>query len=74
MKTLYISTGFTVNTDDGCYVITKPHFDAYLVKEYTADDNGNLTPSGTAYKTNADIKQDVHRFTGEAFDRVEYSL
>ena len=74
MKTLYINNGFTVNTDNGCYVITEPHFDAYYVTEYTADDDGNLTRTGTAYKTAADIKQDIHRFTGEAFDRIEYTL
>ena len=74
MKTLYINNGFTVNTDDGCYVILEPHFDAYLAACYSIDEDGNMTRTGNFYKTDEDIKQDIHRFTGEAFDRVEYSL
>ena len=72
MKTLHIKNGFEYQTDGGYRKVTSRHFGDFIADDFSVDDDGNETKTGTLIVTANEIKNAVHEATGKAFDAVAY--
>lgn len=72
MDTVRINKGFTIDTEEGYQVITGKHFSGYAADNFTVDENGNGTKTGTVILSVPEILNRIHEMTGKAYRYLDY--